>query len=1200
MEQHIAKVQNVAANLIDLGEVLSDAAISAKLLSSVTSKYSTLQTAWESVDPTRQTLENLQARLIREEARLKSDGDEGASALAASRQVRDKKKKKRSKKKVECYKCHELGHFARECKKDKNHKSDSNGKDECDCAFIGIKPSAMASPAASCESVTKLKQAKQKEIWLTDSGASAHMTFRREWFAEYQPSSQGGTVVLGDNEECPVLGSGTINIKKFVNGVWVQSTINNVLYVPGLKKNLFSVGVCAENGFTTIFEESQVKVMREDKLVASGIRQNNRIYRMLFVVVPPGEKIEANVSVANFRMWHERLGHVGKRAIRDLVNKGLVKGVKMTDTADFFCKACQLGKAHRLPFKKRDKKVTTKPGEKIHTDVCGPMSVESLGGARYFLTFKDDATGFRHVYFIKHKSDVYEKYLEYEHLVKNKFGQEIKVLRSDNGREFCNKEMDKYLLAHGIEKENTAPHTPEQNGRAERDNRTIVESARSMMQSKGLPTHLWAEAVNTAVYVINRTVTADNEATSYELWHGKKPNIEHLRIFGSKAFVHVPKQFTKKFDARAKEVVFVGYQGDSENYRVFDPTTRRVSVSRNVTFDEETERDKRVVRRTKEGVVLCLPRDAPDEEDVIEILDDDEDEEEVYTDPEEPEPPAVRARNPTPPRPAPEDEGRVLRNRAEIRPPIRYEVDVAEYVAPSSYSEAMNSNDAAQWARAIQEELQAHERNRTWSLVSRTPGQQVIDSRWVFRVKQDSETQSKKFKARLCARGFKQRPGIDFSETFAPVVRYDSLRTVLATVAERDLELMQFDVQTAFLYGQLKEEIYMEIPEGFSSEKNAVNSETSDVVCKLEKSLYGLKQAPRCWNEKFHEFLNEYEFEASEADQCVLIGKVENERVYLAIFVDDGLVAARSKHTLETILNKLNTAFNITIGDASLFVGLQIKRDRDSKSLSIHQAAYTKKIIERFNMSDSKAIGVPADPHMILLPVEQGSETINVPYREAVGSLMFLAVVSRPDIAFAVNSVSKFTNNHNQSHWQAIKRILAYLNGTIDYGIMYQSGGSKSNLRGYSDADFAGDVETRRSTTGFVFFLSNGPITWSSARQKLITLSTTESEYVAASAATKEAIWLRKLIKSLEFSCEEPTVLFVDNLNAIRLVKNAEFHKRTKHIDIRYHYIREKAKNNEIRVEHIASEIQRADIFTKALPKERFKMLRESLNMYRV
>ncbi|XP_046602591.1 secreted RxLR effector protein 161-like [Neodiprion lecontei] len=247
-------------------------------------------------------------------------------------------------------------------------------------------------------------------------------------------------------------------------------------------------------------------------------------------------------------------------------------------------------------------------------------------------------------------------------------------------------------------------------------------------------------------------------------------------------------------------------------------------------------------------------------------------------------------------------------------------------------------------------------------------------------------------------------------------------------------------------------------------------------------------------------------------------------------------------------------------------------------------------------MSDAKCLSVPADPHVVLNPIIAGEEKAEkVPFREVVGSLIFLAIVSRPDIAYAVNSVSRFLNNHSDEHWRAVKRILAYLSGTIGYGIEFC--GSGSELVDYSDADYAEDAETRRSTTGYVFQLAGGPITWASQRQKLVTLSTTEAEYVVASVTSREAIWLRKLLLDIEYPCADATVIFVDNQSAIRLVRNPEFHKRTKHIDIRYHYIREKVVEKILKIEYVQTKQQKGDIFTKAQPRERFCMLRESIGM---
>lgn len=795
------------------------------------------------------------------------------------------------------------------------------------------------------------------------------------------------------------------------------------------------------------------------------------------------------------------------------------------------------------------------------------------------MTFKDDASGYRYVYFIKNKSDVVTCFKEYERLIANKFDRKMKILRSDNGREYCNQEMKQYLAAQGIVLENTAPFTPQQNGKSERDNRTIVESARTMIQARNLPLSLWAEAVNTAVYVLNRALSStSNGKTPYEIWTGKAPSVSHLRVFGSTAFVHIDKQFRKKFDSKAKKMILVGYQGDSTNYRLYNPNTKKVTVSRDVVFKEKLHGESSTEKEDDYNE-YTFPVEEEEESEALEE-EEEKDNAEAHEVQQRKEP----------------NQGRQLRDRSSIRAPQRYEleIDVAEYNPPITFQEAINSHEAKKWIKAVREELEAHKNNETWTLVPRRHDRKPIDSKWIFKLLRDTSGEVYRYKARLCARGFLQKEGLDYTETFSPVVRYDSLRVLLAIVTEKDLELVQFDVRTAFLHGELKEDIYMEIPEGLTVKKE----ENQDVVCKLNKSLYGLKQAPRCWSEKFREFLKQFKFKESEADKCVFRGRVEETDVYLALFVDDGLIAAESSRVLEKVVESLRNAFEITLGDGHIFVGIQIERNRDNKTMFLHQRAYTNRIIKKFEMCDAKATNLPADPHAALIKNNSGEgNSSKVPYREAVGSLMFLAIVSRPDIAYAVNSVSKFLNDYDNSHWQAVKRIFRYLIGTSDVGIEFTSGGSTCELIGFSDSDFASDVVTRRSTTGYAFCLANGIVTWSSQRQKLVTLSTTEAEYVAAAAAAKEAVWLRKLLNDLGCRPIGATILSIDNQSAIRLIKNSEFHKRTKHIDVKFHYIRETVESGEVSVQYVPTDMQRADIFTKALPKNKFSFLCSSLGL---
>lgn len=1185
--QHIAKVQNMAGQLADVGETVSNVAVMAKILCSLPPKYNALKTAWDSVEPARQTVDYLQERLIKEEARLTAD-DEAVTAFAAMNtnnkkpSVKPEQKKKssnRNKKQVKCFACNKKGHFAWECenKKDKNPHS----KDNQNCAFVSTNESDLLNPGISVTVLDKIKNLSLSEVWLTDSGASRHITSRREWFTEFKPTS-GEFIRLGDDGECEISGSGKILIKKLVGNEWFQSSIEDVLYVPKLRKNLFSVGVCTTKKYEVLFKEEQVLFLKNNIVCAQGVKQENEIYRMMFITVSEKGKNESqvNISTTSLKSWHERYGHVNKAKLRDMVKNEVMKGVTLTDVDDFFCDACQLGKSHRLPFKKSTKKKDWLVGDFIHSDVCGPMPVQSLNGAKYFVTLIDEKSGFRQVDFLRHKSDFVEKFKEFALKVKNKFGRSIKVFRSDNGTEYINEEMRKLLVSNGIQMLNSAPFCPEQNGKPERANRTIVEAARTMLQAKNLPMYLWAEAVNTAVYLQNRTPSRMNpEKTPFELWHGEKPDVGHLKIFGSVAYVHVPRQFRNKWAAKSKKTIFVGYHGDSTNYRLFDENVKRVSVARDVIFNENGEG---IVNDNEQQYIFTLSDDDLSTEDDQESVTD-------MTEPGDPE------QNEDDDREDQDGQQRQLRNRDSIKRPIRYQVNVAEYT-PLTFREAVNGPDSKNWKTAIAEELESHQTNQTWVLVKRKGDMRPIDSKWVFKVCRDDKGKVIRHKARLCARGFHQIEGLDYTETFAPVIRYDSLRIFLALVTQRDFEMIQFDVKTAFLYGDLHEDITMEVPEGLMDADN----DNKKVVCRLRKSWYGLKQAARCWNTKFKNVIENLGLGQCEGDKCIFRGILNGCEVLLALFVDDGLVASKSRESIETVLNALSDSFEITCGNSCSFVGLQIERNRENKTMLIHQQAYTSRVLEKYGGNSVKTVGIPADPHVILFPVEDDQQVLeNVPFREIVGSLMFLAIVSRPDIAYAVSNISKYLNQHNEAHWQALKRILKYLSGTMSMGIFYQQS-DKIELVGYSDSDYAGDVETRRSTSGFVFYLSGAAVTWSSQRQKIVTLSTTEAEYVAAAGAAKEAIWLRKLLNDLELLSEEPVCLFMDNMSAIRLVKNPEFHKRTKHIDIKYHFIRERVEMGDLAVQYVPSQEQRADIFTKPFPKPRFQYLRHSLGMIAV
>lgn len=438
-----------------------------------------------------------------------------------------------------------------------------------------------------------------------------------------------------------------------------------------------------------------------------------------------------------------------------------------------------------------------------------------------------------------------------------------------------------------------------------------------------------------------------------------------------------------------------------------------------------------------------------------------------------------------------------------------------------------------------------------------------------------------------------QKPGIDYEETYSPVARYESVRTLLALAAAKKMHLKQFDVKTAFLHGELQESnVFMNLPQGF-------NKSPIDKVCLLKKSLYGLKQASRCWNKKFVQCLKKFNLKASPADPCVFISqdKDDNEKLFLVIYIDDGLIACKNKKKIQQLIDYLRQNLEITDSKISMFLGIELSYLPDGSILA-KQEQYAKRVLERFRMFDANPVTVPADSYQNLSMFnEENSKPINCPYREAVGSLIFLATVSRPDIIFAVGAVSRHAHNPTKAHLNAVKRILKYIKGTADFGVVFSATTTSSKLEAFSDSDFAGDIATRKSTSGYVLKFNGSPVSWGSRRQNTVALSTAESEYVAACTTIQETLWMKRLIYSLCSSVKRP-VLCVDNKSAINMIKNSQFNKLTRHIDVKYHFIQDVYDKKLFNLVYMNTENQQADIFTKPLSRKRFEFLRSAIGVF--
>lgn len=522
----------------------------------------------------------------------------------------------------------------------------------------------------------------------------------------------------------------------------------------------------------------------------------------------------------------------------------------------------------------------------------------------------------------------------------------------------------------------------------------------------------------------------------------------------------------------------------------------------------------------------------------------------------------------------------------------------AAAMEPRTVAEARRREDWPRWEAAIHEELETLDGMGTWELVDAPEGANVVGSKWVFRAKRDAAGNIARYKARLVAQGFSQVPGVDYFDTFAPVAKLASIRVVLAMSAQYDLELHQVDVKGAYLNGQLTDDevIYMRQPPGY-----AVPGMESK-VCRLLKTLYGLKQSGRRWYQRLVEILvDAMGFSRSEVDQAVFYKHSADGLQIVVVHVDDCTLSASSMALVEQFKAELRKHVEITdLGELHWLLGVEVRRDRENGTLGLSQGSYIDQILARYNLEEVKPVSIPMDPSVKLssaqAPRTAAEHTVmrDKPYLEAVGSLMYAMLATRPDIAFAVNVLSRFGQNPGIAHWEALVRVFKYLKGTRNLWLTF--GGVEGELQGFADAD-GSMAEDRRAVTGYAFILNGGAVSWSSKRQSIVSLSTTESEYVAATEAAKEALWIRSLIGQVFAPLDGATTLFSDNQSAIALAQDHQYHARTKHIDIRFHFIRWVIEEGRIRLVYCPTDDMVADTLTKALPSLKVKHFARSLGL---
>lgn len=1064
---------------------------------------------------------------------------------------------KTSKKNGACNYCHKKGHWIRDCR-----KWISDGKPIKEKKAEAITPQHQILPLMY-EEINTIKEDISKNWWI-DNGATRHVANNRNVFKSFEKFKECCKIKAAGGEMLDVIGKGTVDIKSYVNNKVIQITLTDVWYVPRVSRNLFSVlsaqDKCSNSEFKSTATECELWV--NNKVILVGHREKGgTLYLADIETVISNSTNEVNLTESDntLQLYHERWGHQNKRHVQKKLREEFGINVKLDMQ---ICESCIYGKSHRLPFGTRE--VSKRPGELMSADVCGPFHM-SFSKRKYLVIFKDAYSKYCFGYFLKEKSEVKTVLKEVLAFSENQ-GNPIKEFLSDNGGEFDNNEVKQILKKYGVTQRLTAPYTPQQNGASERENRTVIEMARTFKYSNKnvqFPEAIWAELVRTAIYILNRTrKTPVDDKSPHELWFGRKPRITHLRIVGSECYVHVPSQKRKKMDSKAIKGHLIGYDTE-ERYRIYIKENQSVILSRDVTFneqiskcdDQKQEMNEEFSNKRAEEIKLPFKSYERSKEEVLEedhiqpstpryiqeIRCDSDWEDEMFEECSE-----ENVSNESDFRGFDTIEN-TIRNRLRDRSTLhnsKYDDYVmaaqdfmCEVQTPTSFIDAVESTEKYHWIKAMKSEMNSLRENNTWDLIQLPKGNKVLPSKWVYKIKTNPDGSTDKYKARLVIKGYKQCKGVDYNETFSPVARLAAIRAIISIAASEKMHLSQFDVSTAFLYGHLEETIFMKQPDGFD--------DGTGRVCKLKKSLYGLKQAPRCWNRRFGKYLLKIGFIASDADPCIYIRNQEGNKLILALYVDDGLVAATDPGELETFLEELRREFKITTKDASYFLGLEIKANESG--ISISQEAYAKRILGRFRFTDCRPV---SSPMLKGENFESGKDNVKCsqfPYRQAVGAIMYLMLGTRPDLAYSIGFLSRTLENPSNEDITRVKRVFRYISGTINYGIFYNNEHAQE-LECYSDADFGGCLKTGRSTSGVVVKFAGGVVSWLSQRQAMVATSTTEAEIVAASEATKEVIWLKRLYSEL-IELNSTPLLYVDNSAAVRLAQNPEYHKRTKHIN---------------------------------------------------
>ncbi|BAB90546.1 putative rice retrotransposon retrofit gag/pol polyprotein [Oryza sativa Japonica Group] len=1124
--------------------------------------------------------------------------------------------------------------------------------------------------------------------WYIDTGATDHITGELEKLTTKEKYNGGEQIHTASGAGMDISHIGHTIVHTPSRNIH----LNNVLYVPQAKKNLISASQLAADN--SAFLELHSKFFSIKDQVTRDVLLEGKCRHGLYPIPKSfgrsTNKQALGAAKLSLSRWHSRLGHPSLPIVKQVISRNNLP-CSVESVNQSVCNACQEAKSHQLPYI-RSTSVSQFPLELVFSDVWGPAP-ESVGRNKYYVSFIDDFSKFTWIYLLKYKSEVFEKFKEFQALVERMFDRKIIAMQTDWGGEY--QKLNSFFAQIGIDHHVSCPHTHQQNGSAERKHKHIIEVGLSLLSYASMPLKFWDEAFVAATYLINRipSKTIQN-STPLEKLFNQKPDYSSLRVFSCTCWPHLHPYNTHKLQFRSKQCVFLGFSTHHKGFKFLDVSSGRVYISRDVVFDENvfpfsTLHSNAGARLRSEILLLPSPltnyntvsaggthivapvantplpsdnlisnaadvtsgensaaheQEMENEQEIENVMHGNDVHGDAASGPVLDQPTADSSTAPDQgantsdavsgaasdaggdtatlgagaangaaaggeeSQPVPPDvTGTVAatvapasrphtRLRSGIRKEKVYTNGTVKYGCFSSTGEPQNDKEALgdkNWRDAMETEYNALIKNDTWHLVPYEKGQNIIGCKWVYKVKRKADGTLDRYKTRLIAKGFKQRYGIDYEDTFSPVVKAATIRIILSIAVSRGWSLRQLDVQNDFLHGFLEEEVYMQQPPGFES------SSKPDYVCKLNKALYGLKQAPRAWYSRLSKKLTELGFEASKADTSLFFLNKGGIIMFVLVYVDDIIVASSTEKATTALLKDLNKEFTLKdLGDLHYFLGIEVTKV--SNGVILTQEKYANDMLKRVNMSNCKPVSTPLSVSEKLTLYEGSPLGPNdaTQYRSIVGALQYLTL-TRPDIAYSVNKVCQFLHAPTTSHWIAVKRILRYLNQCTSLGLHVHKSAS-TLVHGYSDADGAGSIDDRKSTGGFAVFLGSNLVSWSARKQPTVSRSSTEAEYKAVANTTAELIWVQTVLKELGIESPKAAKIWCDNLGAKYLSANPVFHAKTKHIHVDYHFVRERVSQKLLEIDFVPSGDQVADGFTKALSARLLENFKHNLNLTRL